>query len=318
MTDPSKIDNSRFISIIIPCYNNANYLAEAINSVLEQNYQNIEIIVVDDGSKDNPKNITDNYPSIKYFFQTNKGPSAARNTGIKHSRGQFLVFLDADDRLLKDALSINLNYLIENKKAAFVSGAYIFFYQKENKSWEMKREIDTDHYRHLLEGNYIGIHSSVMYQRWIFDDFCFDEKLKGSEDYDLFLKIARKHSILHHTELVAFYRVHDTNVTSNIPFMFETALEVLSKQKKLIKDIEEENSLKTGFYFLNKYYSEKIYNKLFNTLYGTPKTLDKKDIKILKFTNKFLYDKFIKEKRLQLKEKRLQLIKSYIRKFIPC
>ncbi|MDL1957570.1 MAG: glycosyltransferase [Candidatus Desulfofervidus auxilii] len=99
-------------SIIIPTYNRANFVVEAINSVLNQTYKlPYEIIVVDDGSIDKTEKILLEYmkkePRLKFIkHEKNKGPAAARNTGIIHSKGKYLLFLDSDDKLLPNALSI--------------------------------------------------------------------------------------------------------------------------------------------------------------------------------------------------------------------
>src|SRR5688500_18999403 len=102
-------DNISFplVSVIITCYNHAHYLPVAIDSVMMQGYPNREIIVVDDGSSDNTRQVAANYPDVKYIFQNNSGLSAARNTGIKNSCGELLLFLDADDWLYDDALKTN-------------------------------------------------------------------------------------------------------------------------------------------------------------------------------------------------------------------
>ena len=89
---------SGLVSVIIPCYNQAHFLDEAIESVLAQTYSNREIIVVDDGSTDNTATVARCHSPVGYIYQENAGPSAARNTGVKESRGEYLVFLDADDR----------------------------------------------------------------------------------------------------------------------------------------------------------------------------------------------------------------------------
>src|SRR5688500_685940 len=113
---------SSLVSVIIPCYNHGHYLPKAIESVLEQSYTPVEIIVVDDGSTDDTAVIAQSYPQVTYMYQSNSGLSASRNTGIRHSQGDYLVFLDADDWLYPEALAINLQYLKQNEQLAFVSG----------------------------------------------------------------------------------------------------------------------------------------------------------------------------------------------------
>ena len=102
------------ISVVITCYNHGKYLRQAIESILAQTYRDVEIIVVDDGSTDHTKFVVDNYPQVKYVYQANQGLSSARNTGVAHSKGEFVCFLDADDWLLPNALETN--YLHIEKK----------------------------------------------------------------------------------------------------------------------------------------------------------------------------------------------------------
>ena len=88
------------ISVIIPTYNNAHFVGEAIESVLDQTYRDVEIIVVDDGSLDNTKEVLDTYiknGQINYIYQKNMGPGAARNTGCNHAKGTYIAFLDSDE-----------------------------------------------------------------------------------------------------------------------------------------------------------------------------------------------------------------------------
>src|SRR5688500_17070697 len=96
------------VSVIITCFNQGHFLAEAISSVLKQTHKPLEIIVVDDGSTDNTKAVALNFPEVYYIYQNNAGLSDARNTGIDNSRGEYLVFLDADDWLYQDGIRTNL------------------------------------------------------------------------------------------------------------------------------------------------------------------------------------------------------------------
>ena len=99
------------VSVIIPCYKQAGFLSDAIESVLAQTHPYVEIIVVDDGSPDNTSDVALSYPGVRCIRQENQGLSAARNTGIRESTGDFLVFLDADDRLTPSASRRGLHYL---------------------------------------------------------------------------------------------------------------------------------------------------------------------------------------------------------------
>lgn len=106
-----------FISVVIPLYNKEKSIAQSLKSVLDQTYTNFEIVVVDDGSTDKSvevvKDIGDD--RIQLLGQSNAGPSKARNTGVKNSKGDWIVFLDADDELLPDALSIFAEIIVEHQ-----------------------------------------------------------------------------------------------------------------------------------------------------------------------------------------------------------
>src|SRR5438046_8618551 len=118
----ASMPESGLVSVIIPCHNQAHFLDEAIESVLTQTYPNHEIIVVDDGSTDNTATVAKCHSPLRYIYQENAGPSAARNTGVKESRGEYLVFLDADDRLLPEALEIGVGCLRQHPECAFEIG----------------------------------------------------------------------------------------------------------------------------------------------------------------------------------------------------
>lgn len=114
------------ISVIIPVYNGECYVAEAIDSVLNQTYKNIELIVIDDGSTDGTAAIVKNYENIIYFYQENRGLGAARNQGVDLAKGEYLAFLDADDYWLPEKLEQQLAQL---SKATTLSLAFCYMEQ---------------------------------------------------------------------------------------------------------------------------------------------------------------------------------------------
>jgi glycosyltransferase involved in cell wall biosynthesis len=304
------------VSVIIPCYNHGYYLAEAIESVRTQSYPHKEIIVIDDGSTDNTQSVAQKYEDVTYIYQPNKGLSSARNTGILHSTGDYLVFLDADDLLLPDALLINLQFFNQCKSAGFVSGAYRLIYAPDNKVWEVKREVNEHHYQQLLQGNYIGMHATVMFPRWVFKTLQYDITLKACEDYDLYLRIAKEHPIIHHTHLIAVYRIHTQNMSNNYTMMLKTALTVLKRQRNNSTQKVEADLLLTGKDHFKRYYTEKIYDKLihYNTL-GQANSLN--DLYVLWEYNRPLFYKYQKEKAYRLIKKSLLLLQKLAGKARP-
>ena len=307
---------SSLVSIIIPCYNHGKYLANAIQSVLSQNFPLVEVIVVDDGSIDDTKTVCLEYP-VKYIFQKNSGLSAARNTGIKHANGEFLVFLDADDWLLDNAIKNNLDFLLNNLDAAFVSGGYELFYEPEDKTWTIQQNIVDDPYCKLLEGNFIGMHATVMYRKWVFEKFVYNEYLSYCEDYDLYLQITRFYPIIHHNKLIAVYRKHDQNMSANYVGMMNAALKVLSFQKKNLKTKFEKKAYRKGLLYWKTYYSTKIYDKLIGKLYAGEVKFDKNELTVLKRNNKELFKSFTNQpfEAYDGKRKKLNdIIKNILRK----
>lgn len=256
MTQPSSTYPD-IISVIIPCYNHGGYLPRAIESILSQTYKNVEIIVVDDGSSDNTKEVTASFPHVKYVHQTNQGLSAARNTGIDNSTGKYLLFLDADDWLAVDALNKNYILISQHPEVAFVSGGHIKINDKGKVLEEVRDEIPSNHYLHFLQGNYIGMHATVLYARWIFDEFRYDTTLRACEDYDLYMKIARKYPVLHQTDVTAYYRIHESNMSGNTVMMLDYVLLVLKRQEPLLKNKEEKQAWLRGQQIWKDYYSKK-------------------------------------------------------------
>lgn len=301
---PSLRTKAPLVSVIIPCFNHGAYLAEAIESVRSQNYPHKEIIVVDDGSTDNTKEVSQQFAEVKYIYQGNQGLSAARNTGIAQSAGNYLVFLDADDWLLPGALMTNLQYLESNPGIAFVSGGYKLTYVPENKTWDVTRELSSHHYCHLLQGNYIGMHAAVMFPRRVFAAHRYDITLKACEDYDLYLRLARDHPVLHHTGLLAMYRVHTENMSGNYLLMRQTALTVLKRQREKLRSADEREALQSGLNHFNRYYTEKIYDRLVHNVEIGRENENREIIALWRY-NRALFWQYRGERRRLLRKKGL-------------
>jgi len=132
-------------SVVITTYNQARFLSSAIESVREQTVAPDELIVVDDGSTDDPGSIVCRYPATRLIRQRNRGVSAARNAGLRAARGRYVLFLDAGDRLMREALRSNLRHLAKNPESAFVHGDYYFINATgQHRSSPPARLIDED------------------------------------------------------------------------------------------------------------------------------------------------------------------------------
>lgn len=257
------MEGSPLVTIVITTYNHANYLPKSIQSALNQTYLNYEILVIDDGSTDNTKEIINNYPNVIYFFQKNNGLSSARNTGISLAKGKYILFLDADDWLFPSAVEINLKYHLKDDKLAFVSGNHFKVYINDNSLVFYDVVVDKEHYLQFLKANYIGMHASVLYNLNILKEFSFDESLRTCEDYDMYLKISKMHLVYHHSEFIAAYRLHSANMSTNYIQMLRDALKVLDKQLAGLKTDREIKYYRLGRkkwieFYTNAFYWQKL------------------------------------------------------------
>src|SRR4051812_42158850 len=123
------------VSIIIPCYNQGVYLKDALTSCLTQTYPQLEIIVVDDGSTDNTREIAMMYPQVRYLYQDNHGPGSARNRGFQNSKGDLIQFLDADDLLLPTKIERCVEGFQQDSDAAVVYSDYMICSHDLTECW---------------------------------------------------------------------------------------------------------------------------------------------------------------------------------------
>ena len=158
------------VSVIVPCYNGAAFLEEALRSALGQSYPEVEVVVVDDGSTDSSAEIARRFP-VRYIRQENRGLSEARNAGIRESKGSYLVFLDADDRLKRRAIETGLEALALRPDCALTVGDHVFIAADSSYLADSTKEHHLHcHYEALLKSNFIEMISSVLFRRSIFDE----------------------------------------------------------------------------------------------------------------------------------------------------
>lgn len=265
MTASDKLEKKPLVSVIIPCFNQGRFLAEAVASVQKQAYPNIEIIVVDDGSTDHTRLVAASQANVKYFYQPNAGLSAARNYGVSRSNGLFLVFLDADDVLYPEAIGCNLRYLLQNPSWVFVSGGHdkVDEWLYPLNEYEDACVVTSDHYKALLRGNYIGMHAAVMYRCRVFDEFQFDQALHACEDYDLYFRIVRKYQVGAHGKKIAAYRHHGDNMSADIYNMYTWVRQIHSRQLPYLVGDAEIKAWREGMNNWACYYATLLHRKLF-------------------------------------------------------
>jgi glycosyltransferase involved in cell wall biosynthesis len=176
---------SALVSVVVAVHNGQETLGAALTSVLAQDYEPLEVIVVDDGSDDASGEVARSFAAVRVLRQQNSGPGAARNAGVANSRGAFLAFLDADDEALPHKLSLQVDHLERNAHVGCVLGRQeVEFVAMEQPAW-MKRD--------AIFGDLVGIcFTTAMIRRSAFEavgGFDPDRTLQGSEDRDLMVRL---------------------------------------------------------------------------------------------------------------------------------
>ena len=204
-----------FVSVIIPTYNRANTLEDAIQSVLGQTFQDFELIIVDDGSTDNTEEVVSYYITvysnkIKYIYKTNGGVSSARNEGIRNAKGNYIAFLDSDDYCDVNKLEITAKFIIDYPEAGLFYTDVWVVDENKNILWAN----DRFHYRgnvftKLIERDFITT-STVVVKKQVFEKvgrFFEGYSLKaGLEDWDMWLRIAKYYGFYHIPKKLTYYR----------------------------------------------------------------------------------------------------------------
>lgn len=190
------------ISVIVPCYNQAQYLDECLQSVLNQTYTDWECIIVNDGSPDHTEEVAKKWlekdPRFKYMHKENGGLSSARNAGIREAKGEWILPLDADDKIGNMYLQLAEKEFIKNPKVVYCEAE---FFGIINKKWDLKK------YDYNLIKYYNQIFCSAFYKKedWILVKG-YDENLKfGREDWDFWLSILAENSLVIHLDYLGFY-----------------------------------------------------------------------------------------------------------------
>jgi glycosyltransferase involved in cell wall biosynthesis len=225
------------VSVIIPTYNTATYISAAVDSVLTQTYSPLEVIVVDDGSTDNTADVLGRYADkIRYLYQPNSGPAAARNRGFSEAHGEFIAFLDADDWWTSDKLEQQIPILLANPNIGLVHADVVYIDGNTGRWFERDRPRPNfigKCYTRLLYGNAISTSTVVLRRECLENLGPFDNHIPaGVEDYELWMRIARRYEFGYIPRSLATYRQHSTNISHNSFVMTTAELALISRQLK--------------------------------------------------------------------------------------
>lgn len=247
------------VTVVINCYNDLDFLPQAIESVLAQSLRPAAIIVVDDGSRDDPAPFIAPYPGIRLVRQANAGLASARNAGLAATATDFVLFLDADDRLLPPAIDAGLAAFERCPDAALVYGGHRRIDAAGRPIGDDRYDpVGPEPYLDLLRGNYIAMHATVLYRTQALRSAGgFDPTLRRCEDYDLYLRIARAHPIACHQAVISEYRWHGANMSHDIRAMLATVLSVHARHKGS-RDAAVRRAWRDGQRIWRDYYAKEL------------------------------------------------------------
>lgn len=255
------------VSVIIPCYNQGHFLAEAIGSVLAQDHPETEIIVVNDGSYDNTSEVASKFPAVICIDQENQGLSTARNNGFKKSTGKFIIFLDSDDKLSAGAIANGLKVLLASPDATFAYGRLRRIDVKGNVE-NIRREPESreNYYHDLLQRNYIPTPGMVVFRRSALEKFgLFNPRRSESADYDIYLRMSRCANIVSHQSIAVDRRMHGDNMSANAANMLVVTLKVHKSQWKYARhDSRLRAAYKDGGRNWRRFYGDQLIDQFAN------------------------------------------------------
>lgn len=258
------------ISIIIPMYNLEQYISCCLDSIIYQEAEDIEIILIDDGSEDRTREICDSYCKkyrfIRYFYQENAGVSVARNNGLKKANGEYILFVDGDDWIIDDSLPHILNKIKNNREIDIIAGNFVKAKKNKIKNKQVKTMPDLIEYNYpqnlikLFETNNFNpsLCCNVIKRKLFLDyDIFLDEDVKYTEDMDctikLFLK-AKKIDLLEKPFYV--YRQNQMSATHSCSLKrVDDTMNFVINWNIKIKEIESEELKKYLFNFIQYQYS---------------------------------------------------------------
>lgn len=231
--------NAPFFSVVIPTYNRAEYISQAIASVLEQDCSDFELLVVDDGSSDNTLELIGQFSDARLtvIAQENQGRSWARNNGIEASKGEFVCFLDSDDFWEKDHLSQMQSLIGSNDRAeGFYHGGLFWYYHDENRDTQVeyvpRPEFSSD-VEYVIHNQFAP--DTVAISRGVLTKHQFNPQLFINEDLELWARIAAEFPVFAHERPTAHLRVHEGNTSNLVNDHVAPQIEVFRMQLKEAK-----------------------------------------------------------------------------------
>ena len=243
------------ISVIIPVYNTGTLLCETVNSVLGQSFSDFELILVDDGSKQETKEIINSFTDsrIKIIFKENGGVASARNTGLAAAKGTYIALLDHDDLWHKDKLSRQKSMLDKDNDAVLVYSPIECFGSSDTISIPNYECVNGNAFLSELQQNKIHSTSCVMFRRDIVTEnkIFFSSKTVPCDDWHFYLQLSQYGKFLCASGVPVYYRLHSGNQSSDVSKMYKAGIRVLEIISKEINEISERTKIPAKTISLN-------------------------------------------------------------------
>lgn len=231
------------VAVVIPCFNHKRFLAGAIESALHQTVPPTEVLVVDDGSTEDIRRVVSDFAGVRLIRHENRGLAAARNSGLQATTSGKLIFLDADDRLVPEAIAMGLRCLTASADAAFAYGAYREV-RNDGSSINYSR---TSTHREFVQCNWVGMIATVMFDRTrLLQIGGFDETLRMCEDWDAYLRLSRAFPFTTHDGLVADYVRHGRNASNDLHRLWKWIEIVRAREWERGLDAEGQRAWREG------------------------------------------------------------------------
>lgn len=233
------MDSQEKVSIIIPTYNRSKLLSEAVKSLQQQTYKNIEIIIVDDCSTDDTPETVEKMMDDRIIYvkhEVNQGGGKARNTGLKHATGAYIGFLDSDDQWQWDKLERQMAVFRENRDVGVVyTGMKV--YQGSYLVKEVIPKYSGDLLTKLIESNCIYTTSSILIKKEVLDEIGgFDSSLPSCQDWDLYIRLARVSRFGFVKDSLVLYHLHPgERISTNFKAVIEGHMQIYNDYKELAK-----------------------------------------------------------------------------------
>ena len=272
--------NNALVSIVINCYNGEKYLRKSIESVLDQSYQNFELIFWDNQSTDQSKNIIQSYQDkrIKYFYSPNYTTLyQARNLALKECKGDFVCFLDVDDYFLKNKIAKQLLYFNDQKVGVIYSNYYRYYEDINKKKLLTNKLLPSGNLtQYILEESQISF-MTVMIRKKSLDSlkFNFDKKYSIIGDYDLLYRLSFNWDFCYIEEPLAVYRIHKDNFSKNSILFIDELKDWYNKNYSFFINKKNYIYKKIIFFQAKEYLSKKNILKFFIEFWKYPMSINK-------------------------------------------